>query len=277
MPPRKRRRTDDKKSFLDVPFLANARFRAKDTSLYTHRSRQHTVKTARSAAKTIGERKWYSMKKNDLVISIVIDEMARKIQRLFKTRGQNIHARESMHRGLRGETCPITLSPISELPIHNRYLHSNCWFDRESLAVYLRTSCDFVHPVTRVKFTLEDIKSIDTTLVLLFENRESLRSCIVSRIETIQCIENELEDIFSEMIEMASSTPTRNEFNVSMSYSEVQFEQCFRDLVTIDRGRCILALKSLPDLLRGAYISRKRTKALRELVKEFIFRANHQS
>jgi len=240
---------------------------------------QSCQQISRCIVRDMGETKWYAMKKQPLVSIIVLDILVRRLQRFFKTKGGNIKSRERLFQNLKNEICPITLTPILDLPIRDRYWNSNYWFDRKSLSEFLRNSCDFVHPVTRIEFTLQDVMDIDESLKDLFENRERIRSSLVSQMENIQCVENELEDIFIQMIDMAYLAQTGREFNVVMTYSEVQFEECFNDLLRMDRGRCIMALKSLPGLLErntsSMYgISRRREDELKQLVNEFLFRVN---
>jgi hypothetical protein len=271
MPVGKRRRVGEH------PVVSAALSRCRETSLFVQQFQRQTVKTARLQVRGTGNKGWYSMKKTNLVCTVVLDIFVKRIQRFVRTRGGNVRKRRAILSGFEGDACSITLTPIADLPVRNRYCSSNHWFDRESLVRYLKTSCDFVHPVTREPFTLEDVQRIDTGLVPIFENRRALRSGLVNRMENIQCVENELEDIFKEMIDVACSTSSRREFNLTMSYSEVQFEECFKDLVHLDRGRCMMALKSLPALIRRdeyttAYLSRKRDKELKELVREFIYR-----
>jgi len=273
MPVNKRRRVGEH------PAITRALSNTKGTALYVHMLRKHTVKSARCMVRAMGETKWYAMKKNSLVSIIVLDILVRRLQRFFKTKGGDVKAREKLFQDSKNEVCPITLTPILELPIRDRYWNSNYCFDRKSLSEFLRGSCDFVHPVTRIEFTIHDVMEIDESLGDLFENREQIRSSLVSRMENIQCVENELEDIFIQMIDVACLAQTRREFNVVMTYSEVQFEECFNDLLRMDRGRCIIALKSLPDLLQRNTpslfgISRRRERELKELVNEFLFRAD---
>jgi len=261
------------------PTITKALSNTKSTSLYVHMNTKHTVKSSRCIVRDMGETKWYAMKKQPLVSIIVLDILVRRLQRFFKTKGGNIKSRERLFQNLKNEICPITLTPILDLPIRDRYWNSNYWFDRKSLSEFLRNSCDFVHPVTRIEFTLQDVMDIDESLKDLFENRERIRSSLVSQMENIQCVENELEDIFIQMIDMAYLAQTGREFNVVMTYSEVQFEECFNDLLRMDRGRCIMALKSLPGLLErntsSMYgISRRREDELKQLVNEFLFRVN---
>lgn len=270
--PRKRKRESDETVFLS---------RTRSTDLYRQYFENTTVKSTRAIVKEMGVVKWYSMKKGQLVSIVVLDIYARRIQRFFRTRGSNIRERVDMFSGLEKEKCPITLELIKDIPISNRYTHSNHWFDRENLAAFLRVSCDFVHPVTRVAFTENDIIDIDPSMLTLFNDRLAVRSAMVSRIEMVQCIENELEDIFKEMIDMAYYTQSRREFDANLMFSEIQFEECFKDLLGIDRDRCIVVLKSLPDLInvdsyKGMYLSRKRGKELRTLVKDFIWRTTDE-
>ena len=257
--------------------ISRAMTNAKLTLLYSTEFSTHTVKSARPIARRIGTKNWYSMKKPSLVSLIVLEEMARRIQRFVRTKGQNVR-----DRGLEKEFCPITMAPMSSISRRDRFFHSNSWFDRNKLVEFIRMSCDFVHPVTRVEFTREDIKRLDRSLLFLYDKKEETRSSIVSQIETIQCLENELEEIFREMIDMACVTPTRNEFNIIMTYSEFKFEECFKDLARIDRGRCIVVLKSLPGLMdrdryARALIPKTRAKELKEFINEFMYRARNSS
>lgn len=272
MPSRKRKRTVE-----DTGLLS----RTKNTTLFQQYFDNTTVKFNRLIVREMGEPKWYSMKKKELVSVIVLDMHVCTIQRFVRSCISNSREREYMFEKLKGEKCPITLEPINDIPVRNRYVHTGYWFDREKLADFLHTSCDFVHPVTRIELVHQDILEIDPSLIEIYNNRTVIRASMVSRIETVQCIENELEDIYREMIDMAYYTPSRNEFNVNLTYSEVQFEECYKDLLSIDKDRCIIVLKSLPDLLEadtytGMYISRKRGKELKALVNEFISRANDE-
>lgn len=272
MNPRKRKRENDETVLLS---------RARNTGFYRQYFENTTVKSTRTIVRGMGVEKWYSMKKGQLVSIVVIDIYARRIQRFFRTRGSNVKERLEMFNGLEKETCPITLELITDIPLHNRYTHSNHWFDKKSLAEFLRVSYDFVHPVTRVPFTIKDIVDIDPSMLDMFNNRLAVRAAMVSRIEMVQCIENELEDIYKDMIDMAYFTQSRREFDANLMFSEVQFEECFKDLFSIDKDRCIVVLKSLPDLINGdsydgVYLSRKRGKELRTLVKEFIWRTTEQ-
>ncbi len=266
--------TRKRKRGTDEPVLLS---RARTTGLYLQHFDTSTVKSTRAIVRDMGVDKWYSMKKGQLVSYVVLDIYARRIQRFFRTRGCSVKERIDVFRGLEKETCPITLELIRDIPLQNRYTHSNHWFDKRSLASFLRVSCDFVHPVTRVEFTMNDIIDIDPSMLDLFKNRSEVRAEMVSRIEMVQCIENELEDIFKEMIDLAYYTQSRREFDANLMFSEVQFEECFKDLLRIDRDRCVVVLRSLPDLIdgdsyRGVYLSRKRGEDLRTLVKDFIWR-----
>lgn len=263
--------------------LSDAFINSRYTKLFQYLHKRHTVQTSRVIVRDLHETKWYRMNKCELISVIAMDTFIRRIQRFYKTRGKSVRDRCELFGGLRGITCPITLIEIEDIPIRDRFLHANQWYDRKSLSDFLRISCDFVSPVTRVEFTLVDVLNIDESLLELYNKRESIRKGIVDRLELIQGVENELEDIFKEMIEMACVTPTRGEFNVIMTYSEIQFEQSYKDLMKLDKDRCIMALTSLPDLLednsfnRYSYIdiSRKRKKELKELVREFIYKANN--
>ncbi len=260
------------------PTVARMLASVKGTSTFASQLRRHTVSRARARVRELGERRWYSMKKAGLVAFLVLDALARRIQRFARTRGGNVRRRREMFRGLEEERCAITLASLSDIPVRHRYRNGRSWFDRRSLSRYLRTSCDFVHPVTRVGLTRNEVVDIDAALGPFFENRHAFRTQMVSRMETLQCVENELEDVFREMIEMACVAPTRREFHVTMSYCEVQFEQCFQDLLRLDAGRCVVALKSLPDLIEGdpvlaTQLPTRRRRELRELVGEFVCRA----
>lgn len=266
---RKRKRSSEE------PFISKAIVNVRETGEYRHQFNVRKVQPSKKIVREMGTERWYSMKKRDLISLITLDILVKRIQRLFKTKGGNIKRRNLLTNGLDEYVCPITLEKINDIPIKDRYLHSNYWFDRKSLSGFMRSTCDFIHPVTRKEFTEYDIINIDPNLILIYKHRDSIRSSIVSQITNVQCIENELESIFKEMIETACLSITRNDFNVDLSFSEAHFRESFNDLKRLDRGRCILVLKSLPDLINGddyvaRHIPKRRRIILNQIVKEYI-------
>lgn len=135
---------------------------------------------------------------------------------------------------------------------------------------------DFVNPVTRVEFREEDILRIDPGLLEQFKNRKELRSAIAHDMAMVQSVENELEEVFQNMVEAAEVIPSRMEFRIVFDNLSPDFHQCLDDLVEIDIDRANLAIKSLRDLIAGdpnnpVRMSRKREVILRHFLDSQVY------
>lgn len=219
---------------------------------------------SRRICRELGYSMWSSSKRSVLLSVIVIDISTRIIQRTMKSWIQN-------HKNI----CPISFTPMSQIHPSNRYFHTNTWFDKIQLSEFIESTCDFVHPVTRVEFTEQDVKQIDPELLTLFNSRLSIRGSMRIDMENIQSIENEMEDFFSEIVETAYTTEDFKEFKIVAKHWNDQLAECFWDLLHIDTDRCRLAIKSLYDRIPTGpysyvYMSYNRKRIMQMMIQEYI-------
>lgn len=261
--------------------VRDAAVRCKRTKAYAHLYSALTLVVARRANRRIGTTGWYRMNKDALVATVVLHQLARRIQRCFRKYASpaddddsGCDGSDEDHDLLSGggaQVCPLSLVPISEIHRKHRYVHSNTCFNREFLAQHMSITSDFINPVTRVEFAEEDVLRIDPTLVEQFRNRKELRHSLVEDMAMVQSVENELEEVFQDMVEAAQEIPSRREFRIVFDNLSEDFQERHDDLVEIDRDRSRLTLKSLESAIRGdpahpVHISRKREAILRNFL-----------
>jgi hypothetical protein len=230
------------KKCIFIKYINGSNKRISNTNIY--RSLDYmNVKSARKIARILGYTRWFSAKRSPLLSSVVIGISANIIQKFMKSWFENSKY-----------ICPISLTPMTQIPLKYRYFHTNTWFDKRKLSEFIDITCDFNHPSTRLEFTEEDVVQIDPSLVKLFRSRVSIRSEMKMDMETIQSLENEMEQIFSEIINVAYQIQNFNEFKIVFGHWHGKLNECFWDLVQIDIDRCRLAVKSLNDLIpHGPY------------------------
>ena len=252
---------------------AHATIKCKETPTFAAAYDAMTLVSARQANKRIGTANWYRLKKDALVATIVLNHFAEKIQRFFRHVVVTTHDRDDFNPST--AVCPISLKPIAEIPCGHRFRHGNIWFNREILAQYMRKTSDFINPVTRVELREEDILRIDPRLINQYKHRKELAACMAEDMAIVQSVENELEEVFQEMVEAAQKIPTRMEFRTVFDNLSQDFQECHRDLTGLDRARSVLTMKSLGDLVDGdptrrIHMSNKRERILRHFLKTQI-------
>lgn len=250
-------------------YISGSVTRISNTTIYKSLDYMN-VKSARFITRNLGYRGWSSEKRRTLLSVIVLDISARMIQSIFKK-----------WMVTTTQICPITLTKMSKIHPMNRYFHTNTWFDIRELIDFMRVTCDFIHPVTRVEFTKEDINEIDPSLLVLFNSRKMIRSSMASDLQNIQSIENEMEDFFLEIIETAYTTEHFKEFRLIFRHWRDKISECFSDLMYIDPDRCRLALKSLYDLIPNGpylhvYMSRNRKILIQHMIDHYIEESFHE-
>ena len=252
--------------------VRDAAVRCKRTKAYADAYSALTLVVARRANRKIGTTRWYRMNKDALVATVVLHQLARRIQKCYRKYASS-SGEDQGDCMLSGGTqvCPLSLVPISEIHRKHRYVHSNTCFNREFLAQHMSVTSDFINPVTRVEFAEEDVLRIDPALVEQFRNRKELRQSLAEDMAMVQSVENELEEVFQDMVEAAREIPSRREFRIVFDDLSEDFQQCHDDLVQIDRDRSRLTLKSLASTIGGdpahpVHISRKREAILRDFL-----------
>lgn len=285
MPPaakkKKHRRASDTTNVDDAQtgFIGRATARCKLTAAYADAYSTMTISSARQANRTIGTAKWYRLNKDALVAILIANQRAQIIQNFFR---ETVMAKCS-HGGGSGDhrsknasnqnkrVCPISLVPMSEIDHRHRFVHGNTWFYRDCLAEHMLKTSDFVNPVTRVEFCEEDVLELDPQLIRQFKNRKQIRASLAEKMEIVQSVENEMEEVFHSMVEAAEEIPSRREFTIVFNDLSEDFQECHDDLADLDRDRSVLALKSLADVISGdpirpTIMSRKRERILRDFL-----------
>ncbi|CAM9202775.1 unnamed protein product [Pylaiella littoralis] len=215
--------------------------RCKRTRAYSDSYRGMTASSARAWNRRVGNTEWYRWNKDALVATFVLNHLVGRIQRMYRHRAD----------AMRNRACPISLVAISDIPVGNRFRHVNSWFDRAVLAQHIHQTSDFFNPVTRVEFREDDVLRIDPKLVDRFRNRKKIRARFTADVALVQTIENELEEIFSCMVNASQQIPSMLEFTVVLDSLMGAFQQCHRDLLRLDDARSGLCLKSLRDFVEG--------------------------
>lgn len=161
---------------------------------------------------------------------------------------------------------------MSEIDPRHRFVHGKTWFNRDCLAEHMLKTSDFVNPVTRVEFCEEDVLELDPQLIRQFKDRKKIRASLAEKMEIVQSVENEMEEVFQSMVEAAEEIPSRREFAIVFDNLTEDFQECHDDLTELDRDRSVLALKSLADVISGdplrpTIMSRKRERILRDFLR----------
>lgn len=262
-------------------FIGRAAARCKLTAAYTDAYSTMTITSARQANRKIGTAKWYRLNKEALVAILVANQLAQKIQNFFRgtvmtkccrSDGSSSDHHPANPNNLNKRVCPISLVPIAEIDYRHRFVHGNTWFNRDCLVEHMFKTGDFANPVTRVEFREEDVLELDPQLIGQFQDRKQIRASLAEKMEMVQSVENEMEEVFQNMVEAAEEIPFRREFTIVFNSLSEDFQQCHDDLAEVDRDRSVLALKSLADVIRGdpvrpTLMSRKRERILRDFLR----------
>jgi len=251
------------KKCIFIKYINGSTKRISNTNIY--RSLDYlNVKSARKLARGVGYTRWFSAKRYPLLSVVVIRISATIIQKFMKSWFENSKY-----------ICPISFIPMTQIPLKYRYFHTNTWFDKRQLSEFIDVTCDFTHPLTRVEFTEEDVVQINPSLVTLFNSRVSIRSAIKMDMETIQSLENEMEQIFSEIIKTAYTTENFSEFRLLFGHWHDKLSECFWDLYQLDIDRCTMAIKSLTDFIPAGpylyvYMSYNRKRLMEAMIRGYM-------
>ena len=229
--------TKRRKTFHRIkPYITN---NCKKTIMYRQMHNEKTVKNIRVIGTELQVTNMTIYRKSDLIAVIISHIYARKIQKWFKV----------MHMKIpKGYTdnvcCPISTTELHRVPTSQRYFHSNTFFDKRFLIKYIETSCDFLHPITRVEFTLEDVSELDVSLVDKFNNRLIIQEGIIQTRGLIQTTEIELEYLFNDMTSALREISGNGELRIVMEHIKREFGQVFSELILLDRDRSNIVIKS---------------------------------
>lgn len=260
MPKRKRQKDDHVEAI-----IPRAMMKCKNTKTYQIVFANSNVHDAKTIVRKMGNPKWYSLKKKNLVSFITLDIFARRITKIMR---KNINlnycidgvsdlirtlvkTREHPMEDNR-ERCPITMDYITDIEKGDIFQHGKTYFNAKSLVDYLNDSYDFKNPVTGIQFLRKDIDTLQRQtgcrdLLTTYLSRERNRTSLTNEMNHFIIYERELEENFSQIINV-SGTPI---FFIVLSESEGIIHQTIRDMFTINEDRAEIVLKSLLSMVKG--------------------------
>ena len=211
----------------------------KKTCLYEHMYSTQTIKSCKTIGKSFKLVGISNLKKHELCTTLVANTYIRIIQKWFRLVFYKLPSdyKETIY-------CPISMKPLHEVTFNNRYFHSGYFFDKKHLSRYIHTSCDFLHPVTRVEFELKDVLEIDRTLKDVFENKSEIQQEIFERRGLIQNTEIELEALFKDMTASSREISSNREMKIVLDYFKQEFDREFENLMILDVDRAKIIMKS---------------------------------
>jgi len=230
--------------------MKNWRTKSKMHPTYRKVFLENTVLVLRQKARSAGTKRWYCLRKGNLVSALVIHDSAIKVTSLFR---ENVKRKRDLvyeSQKLNGSTCPISLTPISDLASNDIFIHGGVVFSRNSILDYVSVSVDFLNPITRTMMHVHDIKRLRCQQALdNYYNRISLRIMKINFIRQFSFLEIELENILMSLIQQFYLQDTD-----CFSDTLVAFKETWKEMKTTDRTRTICVLKSLEqsaDRFRG--------------------------
>lgn len=211
---------------------------------------ENTVLVLRQKARSAGTKRWYCLRKGNLVSALVIYDSAIKVTSMFR---ENVKTKrdlilESHKRN--GSACPISLTPISDLDSSDIFIHGGVVFSRNAILDYVSVSVDFLNPITRTMMHVHDIERLGSQQALAkYYNRVSLRIRKINSIKQFSFLETELENILMSLIQQYYLQDTEC-FGVTLA----AFKETWKEMKITDRTRTVCVLKSLEqfaDRFRG--------------------------
>lgn len=206
---------------------------------------KHTVPVLREIVRKTGNKKWYSLRKPNLVCFIIVHRSSSMITRFFKRINQK--KRDSIiEKSIKdGSTCPITLEPVSE--IRNKFVHNGIVFSGDDLVKYMMISVDFFNPITRKMMSLTDIKRLcsqcpipASTLLEKYNNRVVLRHREVESIRDFSFWETELDNLLVHLGRLFYDQGTE-----AFADCHRKFHNMWIEMNRIDHNRTLIVLMSL--------------------------------
>lgn len=196
----------------------------------------------RMMAKLAGEKKWYKLRKASLVNSIVVNNSAKLVTKVFRQYITNKRLQVFHTHQQNASQCPISLVLISDLEQDDIFIHEGVVFSKTAMLDYINVSVDFTNPITRSALHLHDIERLgDNSVVDKFKHRETLRHERIKSINNFAFLELELDNVFRNVIQ--------NYYFQGAFYTHnlLAFKKMWKEMKSLDRNRTICVLKSLED------------------------------
>jgi len=205
---------------------------------------KNTVPVLREMTRKIGNKKWYSLRKANLVCVVLIHRSACIICKFLKSVSQK--KRDFILKTSRndGSKCPITLDLISEISDKDIFVHDGVVFSKDHLAEYVMVSIDFSNPITRNMMNYFDIERLSLPnfpeLLDKYEDRVYLRYREVEAIRDFSFWETELDNLFLCLGHLYYEQGTQ-----SFRDTREKFHNTWEEMKRIDRNRTLIVVTSL--------------------------------
>jgi len=205
---------------------------------------KYKVPVLREIVRNTGNKKWYSLRKPNLVCFIIVNRSSSMITRFFQ-RICNKKIDSIVEESIKdGSTCPITLEPVSE--IRNKFVHNGIVFSGDELVKYMLVSVDFCNPITRKMMSLTDIKRlcsccfVGPSLLEKYNNRVVLRNREVESIMDFSFWETELDNILISLGRLFYDQGTE-----AFNDCHRKFHNMWIEMNRLDHNRTLIVLMSL--------------------------------
>lgn len=226
---------------------------------YSDTYAHHTVPVLREMVRKIGNKKWYSLRKPNLVSVVMVYRSACVIEIFFKTVLQK-HRDSVLETNIRdGSKCPMTLDLISDIDRSNIFVHDGVTFSKKELYEYMMVSVDFCNPITRKMMSYFDIERLslqnpvmvpgNLNILDKYNNRIYLRGLEVESIRDFSFWEIELDNLLIRLARLYYDQGTE-EFNDAY----LKFHNTWTEMRRICRNRTLvilISLKQRADSFRG--------------------------
>lgn len=201
----------------------------------------NTVGALRLRARSAGTKKWYALRKASLASAIIIHESAIIVTKFFRRNLKKKRLGLVEEHISNGSKCPISLTPVSELHQGDVFIHGGAVFSREAILAYIKSSVDFLNPITRTPMHLHDIERLGCPYALdKYRDRDILRHRKVNSIRQFSFLETELENLFIGVVQQYYCRDTQLFYDTMKAFIDT-----WREMKTTDRNRTICVLKSL--------------------------------
>jgi len=270
MPKRRRSRSiDETHESCNNAMVQSAMRKSKKHYMYTSMFSENTVVDLKEMVRGYGQKGWYNLKKNNLVVVVILNMCSSTIAHFFREIVVRLRVKAIKTAAMAVDTvCPISLVPVSELEFP--YVHDSIVFSRDDLVTFFMSSYNFTNPITRREFTGIEIRRFGSpTLYNVFLNRVHLRIEAVYGIQHFSFLEVELENCIKRMISLYGLQEQEHELFDSIS---VMLENTWSEMLRLDRNRTVCVLKSMFDFI--CYYNPRRRKWATIMVNDLIRRSS---
>lgn len=207
--------------------------------MYSNVHTGNTVPVLRDMVRRIGNKKWYTLRKANLVSVVIINRSAITITSFFvrvmeRKRGNILRLKMGD-----GSRCPISLTPICD--ITEVFVHDGTVFSKPEIIEYLEVSIDFHNPITRNMFGFHDIQRLNNvSLEENYRNRVYLRDREVKAILQYSFLETELDNLLIGLTRLYYQQDSESFYN-----RHVLFYDTWNEMRSVDRNRTVCVVRSL--------------------------------